>query len=201
MKASDFRSATGVSRETLDRLSAYVELLIRWQKKINLVSHNSLDDIWGRHIFDSAQLLDHVESGDVIDLGTGAGFPGLVLSIMGVTGMSLVESDGRKCVFLREAIRVTGSDAKVLESRVELLDIPPPKLIVSRAFAPLERLLRLAERLIGPATRLVLLKGQGVEYEISMATSSCKVSYRLAPSRSDRSGRILLIDGVSYGTT
>lgn len=189
MKASDFRSATGVSRETLDRLSAYVELLIRWQKKINLVSHNSLDDIWGRHIFNSAQLLDHVELGDVIDLGTGAGFPGLVLSIMGVTGMSLVESDGRKCVFLREAIRVTGSDAKVLESRVELLDIPPPKLIVSRAFAPLERLLRLAERLIGPATRLVLLKGQGVEYEISMATSSCKVSYRLAPvARTDLEG-------------
>src|SRR4030095_4635330 len=101
----DFATACDVSRETLQRLRRYAETLIKWQKSINLVASGSLDDLWRRHMLDSAQLLTYLppQVGGVVDMGTGAGFPGLVLAILGVSTVHLVESDARKCIFLNEA--------------------------------------------------------------------------------------------------
>src|SRR5579872_6350644 len=102
-----------VSRETLDRLTLYVELLIAWNRRINLVGANTIGDIWRRHILDSAQLMPLLPDGTrvVVDVGSGAGLPGLVLAMLGVPEVHLVESDQRKAAFLREAQRVTGTPA------------------------------------------------------------------------------------------
>ena len=105
LSAAEFRQATAVSRETLERLQTYLALLARWQKKINLVGPSTLADPWRRHVLDSAQLLPHIAPGSsLVDLGSGAGFPGLVLAIMAQLDVHLVESDLRKTVFLQESM-------------------------------------------------------------------------------------------------
>src|SRR5437588_12718613 len=109
LSPAEFAAATGVSRETLARLDAYAELLRQWSPRINLVAASTLDDLWRRHVLDSAQLFPLLPPGahSLIDLGSGAGFPGLVLAILGVPAVELIESDARKCAFLREAARGT----------------------------------------------------------------------------------------------
>src|SRR5271155_95056 len=114
-----FAALSGVSRETLARLEAYAELLLRWSARINLVGANTLDDFWRRHFLDSAQILAHVPEGtqSLADLGSGAGFPGLVLAILGVKGVELIEADARKCAFLREAARIAAAPALIRNAR------------------------------------------------------------------------------------
>src|SRR5216684_2729900 len=118
-----FAALSGVSRETLARLEAYAELLREWSVRINLVGAATLGDLWRRHFLDSAQLLRHVPLGtqSLIDLGSGAGFPGLVLAIAGVKGVELVEADSRKCAFLREAARITAAPVQIRNTRIEAL--------------------------------------------------------------------------------
>lgn len=195
-----FAQAENVSRETLDRLRGYVELLLAWNKKINLISKSTEADIWRRHIQDSAQLYPLIprDCSSLADLGSGAGFPGLVLAIMGVRGVRLVESDARKCAFLREAARVTGTDAQVLTQRIETLAPGPVDVITARALAPLADLLALAKPLIGPKTELLFLKGQHIEAELTQAHKiwTMQVDYR--PSRSDPSGSVVRVREVSH---
>ena len=141
-----------VSRETVSRLRAYVELLGRWRLATNLISEASFAEVWTRHIADCAQLLSCAPSARRwLDMGSGAGFPGLVIAIQlaEVDGarVHLVESDQRKCAFLREAIRVSGAPALVHAARVEslaLTDMEPIEALTARAFAPLPRLLQLS---------------------------------------------------------
>src|SRR5437660_4118565 len=123
LSPAEFAAATGVSRETLPRLDAYAELLRRWSPRINLVAASTLDDLWRRHFLDSAQLLPLVPSAarSLIDLGSGAGFPGLVLAILGVPGVELVEADSRKCAFLREAARIAAAPVMIRNARIESL--------------------------------------------------------------------------------
>ena len=99
----------GVSRETLERLKIYVELLLKWQRAINLIGPGTIADVWGRHVLDCGQLMPYIprDKTPVVDIGSGAGLPGLIFAIMGVPDIKLVESDSRKCSFLREAARVT----------------------------------------------------------------------------------------------
>ena len=134
-----FREATNVSRETLDRLRVYADCLTRWQSRINLVARDSLSDLWGRHMLDSAQLVPHISggSGTVTDLGSGAGFPGLVISIITGQEARLIEADERKAAFLREAIRLTEAPATVHNVRIEAIEPWPTRFITARALAPL----------------------------------------------------------------
>ena len=108
IEATNFAKSVNVSRETLAKFQLYAELLKHWQKKINLIGSNTTDSLWERHFLDSAQLMrcipKNLESGPVYDIGSGAGFPGLVLAIMGLKHMHLVDSDSRKCVFLNEVV-------------------------------------------------------------------------------------------------
>src|SRR5262249_24184315 len=116
-----FAALTGVSRETVTRLEAYAGLLRRWSGRINLVGRNTLGDLWRRHFLDAAQLrpLISEKARSLVDLGSGAGFPGLVLAILGVPGVELIESDKRKAVFLREVARITNAPVKIVDSRIE----------------------------------------------------------------------------------
>jgi 16S rRNA (guanine527-N7)-methyltransferase len=194
-----FAAEIGVSRETLDRLEAYAELLRQWAARVNLVGRSTLDDLWRRHFLDSAQLrlLIPEVAGTLVDLGSGAGFPGLVLAILGVPSVQLIESDGRKCAFLREAIRVTGAGAVLREGRAEAMPARPYDIVTARACAPLDRLLGLAERFIGPRTRCLFLKGEQAGEEIAAAREGWNMGVSTRPSLADPRGVVLCLEGVA----
>src|SRR5579871_4207633 len=185
--AAGFAEHFPVSRETLARLEAYVELLVRWAARINLVGRNTLTDLWRRHILDSAQLQPLVPEAarSLIDLGSGAGFPGLVLAILGIGGVELVEADSRKAAFLREAIRITA--------------VPPHAVdvVTARALAPLDRLLDLAAPFIGPDTVCLFPKGEHVVEELTLARKGWTMTSVMRDSIADPRGVVLCLKGVA----
>jgi 16S rRNA (guanine527-N7)-methyltransferase len=191
----DFAAHTRVSRETLDRLTAYADLLVDWNSRHNLVSERSLEDVWRRHFWDSAQLapLIPVSAKTVVDLGSGAGFPGLVLALLLEQQLSvtLIEATAKKADFLRAAADRLGLAVKIRNMRSE--DCPPQifDVITSRACAPLPRLLSYAERFTGPNSVCLFLKGQNVGSELTEAHKSWKMKVRQIPSLTDPSAAIL----------
>ena len=193
-----FLQDSGVSRETVDRLKIYADLLQTWNQKINLVSKSTIPDLWQRHIRDSAQLFPLLPPGaqTLLDLGSGAGFPGLVLSILGVPKVHLAESDQRKCAFLREAARVAGATLTVHAKRIEAIAPFPVDVITARALAPVSELLDLAAPFIGENTKLVFLKGQNVEVELTEAHKRWRISARQIASLTDSAGTIVCMDEV-----
>ena len=195
-----FQHETCVSDEILLRIEAYGSLLEKWQKKINLVGGNTVVDLWNRHMFDSAQLIPLLPRLDcsTLDLGSGAGFPGLILAIMGNTNVTLVESDGRKCAFLREVIRSTNvsSSVRVENCRIEDLSIYQVDVITSRALAPLEKLLELAEPFFRKDTICLFLKGKKVDEELIQAEKSWEMLVSKIQSKSSLTGVILKLEDV-----
>ncbi|MGE5503628.1 MAG: 16S rRNA (guanine(527)-N(7))-methyltransferase RsmG [Actinomycetota bacterium] len=200
MGPEEFRTSTGVSRETLERLQAYAELLAKWQPRINLVGPDTLPDLWRRHFLDSAQLSGLVgEVRRVVDIGSGAGFPGLVLAVMGAPDVHLIESDARKCAFLREAARVAATPVTIHNKRIE--QVPPlgADLVTARALAPLPRLLEWAAPHLGQGGRCLFLKGRGSEDELTAATKDWNIAVERVPSITDPSGVILHLREVHRG--
>ena len=180
----------------MERLSTYERLLRRWQAAINLVGPSTMGDLWRRHFLDSAQLLDLIPPeppSGLLDLGSGAGFPGLVLAILGVPDVHLVESDARKCVFLKEAARVTETLVTVHAARIADLPVRPFGIITARALAPLDELLGLAVPHMAPGGCLLLHKGRDVDRELTAAQKRWKLQLTRASSRSDAEGVILTI--------
>jgi 16S rRNA (guanine527-N7)-methyltransferase len=167
-------SGLAVSHDALERLESVVALLERWQAIHNLVGPGTLDDVWERHIADSAQLVDLFPAARRwLDLGSGAGFPGLVIAILlrGVEGASvaLVESNQKKCAFLREAVRVTGAPAEVVCDRIESVAkrwAEPLDVVTARALAPLPVLCGLVAPLLSRGAVGVFHKGRGLDVEI-----------------------------------
>jgi 16S rRNA (guanine527-N7)-methyltransferase len=200
-----FAELTNVSRETLKRFQAYAELLTKWQGAINLVAPNSLNDLWRRHMLDSAQLYAYVPTGcrNLVDLGSGAGFPGLVLAIMGVVEVHLIESDARKAVFLAEAARAAGlhpgANPVIHRCRVEEMSGWMADVVTARACAPLGRLLDLAEPFIGPDTVCLFPKGERVADELTLAGKQWRMEVESLPSISDPSGKILRLGKFRRG--
>ena len=192
-----------VSRETLGLLSDYLDLLEKWQAKINLVGKATLRDIWMRHVVDSAQLWPLAPERAKIwtDLGSGAGFPGLVIAIVGRERpgleVHLIESDQRKAVFLREVIRLTGAPAKVHMGRIEELAPWPSDVVTARALAPLERLLPLAEPFAGKEGIALFLKGKSAENELTDARAWGTFEVEVIPSRSGAEGAIVKLSRLS----
>jgi 16S rRNA (guanine527-N7)-methyltransferase len=193
-----FAALTDVSRETVERLEAYAELLKRWSGRINLVSRNTLGDLWRRHFLDSAQLLPFIpaKARSLVDLGSGAGFPGLVLAILGVPGVELIESDARKGVFLREAARIANAPVKIVDSRIEAAKPRCVDVVTARACAPLDKLLPLAQRFIGPKTVCLFLKGEHAEEELTAARRGWRMTTAQHPSRADPRGVILKLEQI-----
>ncbi len=199
----DFQAATNVSRETLARLKAFVGLLGEWNSRHNLVSPKSLAEVWERHIWDSAQLAPLVPPGArrLVDIGSGAGFPGLVLALLlepaGVR-VVLYEATRKKCDFLAEAAARTGLSVEVRNARAEECAPEPFDVVTARACAPLTRLLSYARPFLSPTTLCLFLKGQTVGAELTEARKSWRMIVTEHPSRSHPSGVILALREVRH---
>lgn len=196
----DFSNETRVTRETLSRLSTYVNLLVEWNQRLNLVAPSTIPDAWRRHMLDSAQLEPLIPPGTetVVDLGSGAGFPGLVLAIMRPDlKVHLVESIQKKCRFLEAVVAATGASAVVHAARAEDLKGLKADLVTARAVAPLERLFPLAHPFFGPRTTALFLKGRSLNDELTLATKSWRLVATPIPSRSDPSGFVLRVTGLT----
>jgi 16S rRNA (guanine527-N7)-methyltransferase len=205
MSAAEFAALSNVSRETLDRLELYVTLLHKWQKAINLVGADSLTDVWRRHILDSAQLAEYIpKSAQIItDFGSGAGFPGLALSIILDRPVHLIESAGKKAAFLREVARLTKAPAVVHNDRIEKVVPWRSDVVTARALAPLGQLMTLSEPFLGDAgnnATCVFLKGGRTEEELTEANKSWTMAVERFPSVSDPTGTILRIRDIRRDT-
>jgi 16S rRNA (guanine527-N7)-methyltransferase len=177
------------------RIEPFVDLVERWNDTVRLVSRKDIPELWRRHVEDSLQLLPYVppEAKRAIDLGSGAGFPGLILSVALDLHVDLVEADHRKAAFLREAIHRLEADATVHAERIENLTIPPAEVVTARALAALPQLCGYAAPLLAAGGLCLFLKGAGVEAEIEAAKTAWHMTVQSFPSRTDPSGRILAI--------
>ena len=197
--AAEFARLADVSHETTERIAAFLDLLRLWRKRTNLVGPRELDDPWRRHVLDSAQLAALVPetAGRVVDLGSGAGFPGLVLALVldpRGTSVDLIESNRRKAAFLEAAIRETGAPARVHCARIESRPVPPAPAATARACAPLRKLLGHARPLVADGGRAIFPKGRRVEAELTDARQEWIFAHRRHPSLSDPDGVILTIE-------
>lgn len=196
-----FSRVFNVSRETLERLDAYESLLKKWNQKINLVSRNTLDDIWNRHFADSAQISQHIDknSSNWLDFGSGAGFPALVAAALAIEkrpdlSFTLVESDQRKAAFLLVVSNTLGLKVKVMSERIESVQIKPADIITARAVAPLDRLLSLAAPHAHKSTVLLFPKGNNYESELTAARKHWHIEAEVIPSVTDSGSVILRIE-------
>jgi 16S rRNA (guanine527-N7)-methyltransferase len=182
-----------VSRETIEKFQAYLTLLEKWQRRINLVSNSTLAEAWQRHILDSGQLVAFYppQTRQILDVGSGAGFPGLVLAIMGGVTVDLVESDQRKAVFLSTVIRELGLPAKVHNQRIETMPNLCPDVITARALAPVPKLLNLIETQLHSDGVCLFLKGASVEDELTNLQSYSTMVATTYPSLSGANGVVL----------
>ena len=205
---AEFASLFGVSRETTERLEIYADTLGFWQRTINLVAPGTLDTLWQRHFADSAQLLALAPKAAETwaDLGSGAGFPGLVIAILLIDQglhprMTLIESDQRKAAFMSEVVRRTGlASAMTVDILCERIEAPATRarvgkadVVTSRALAPLHELMHLTAPFFGPRTVALFLKGRTIEAELAAAAETWHMDYELVPSRTDRHGRIVVL--------
>ena len=195
-----------VSRETYEKLRDYESLIQKWNPSINLVAKSTLSDIWNRHIVDSAQVYYTAAakiSGNCTDIGSGGGLPAIVIAILAQSTdkqvqMTMVESDKRKSVFLRTAIRELDlNNANVLNERIENVQIPVSKFISARALAPLTELFGFAQKLSDDKTTLLFQKGKNWLTEIEIAQNHWSFDYEAFKSETDSNAVILKIRGLS----
>ena len=192
-----------VSSDTLDKLKIYEALLHKWQAKINLVSPTTLDDSWGRHFEDSMQVEKCLpENANILfDLGSGAGFAGLVLAIMRPDiDVSLVESDQKKCSFLKTVSRETGAKTTVVNERIEKFqNTVTPDVVTARALASLKKLFDYCEKWIieNPSITLIFLKGERVQEELNDISGTWEYDLRTCQSETQSEAKILIFSNIS----
>lgn len=189
-----------VPRETAERLEQFVALLQKWTQSINLVSKGDRDLVWSRHILDSLRFIPLIPAGVSrgLDLGSGAGFPGLVAALATSIPFDLVEADQRKAAFLIEAQRVTGAPVQVHCTRIEELSLPRVPLITARALAPLATLMAHAHRLLAPGGTALFAKGARVEDEIAHAEKHWRMHIRRFDHPNDSGSTILAVTDIAH---
>ena len=203
----EFQAETNVSRETIERLETYVDILKTWSAWLNLIGPGTMGQIWHRHFFDSAQFLTHAppHGADTpriwADIGSGAGFPGMVLAILGVGPMHLVEANSNKCEFLAEVSLATGTQITLHDRRIENMDPEDfsgtgPDVIAVRAVAPLPKFLKSISKIITPTTVLLLAAGQDVAGPLTKAGKSWKMTVERLPSVTHPASNFLRIQGL-----
>lgn len=186
-----------LSASQLEVLSLYEQVLMRWSKRLNLISVSNTKDLWSRHIGDAIQLTNYIPGKEarIIDIGSGAGMPGLVLAGLGYTNVALVEADKRKCVFLREAAREMSITVEVINKRVERLNPLHADIVVARACSDMQTLLAWSLRHLNNKGSLCFLKGKSILSELPFANSE-SMEYCLFNSLVDPSGVIVMIKNV-----
>ncbi len=198
-----FAAEFGVSRETLDRLKAFDALLLNWSSRHNLIARSTIEDRWERHYRDSGQLYALLPEGakTLVDLGSGAGFPGLVLAAMGDQRglyVTLVESTGKKAAFLAAAIEAMGlKNVAVIPQRIESITISTQDVVTARALAQLDKLLAYAYEFAGEKTIHIFPKGQDIEAELTAAAKSWHMKVEKQPSVTSPGSAILVIRDVT----
>ncbi|MEM7619100.1 MAG: 16S rRNA (guanine(527)-N(7))-methyltransferase RsmG [Pseudomonadota bacterium] len=222
--AIDFAQAFGVSRETIEKLEQYEALLKLWQKSKNLIANSTINDIWHRHFADSAQLLQHIPKStkNLVDIGSGAGFPALVLAILMQdsqaatksfqnTALHLVESNTKKCAFLQEVARKLDLSSKSHTNSIAFVEIHNCRIetlhesaqhmsidcVTARALASLDKLLGLTHPFLQQNTELVFLKGRDTEKEIQNAKKIWRFEYEDCLSMTETAGTIIKITNVA----
>ncbi|WP_317056452.1 16S rRNA (guanine(527)-N(7))-methyltransferase RsmG [Roseovarius rhodophyticola] len=192
-----------VSRETMERLERYSELLVKWNPRINLVSKSTIDDLWTRHILDSAQIFE-IPKGGIrrwVDLGSGGGFPGLVVAVLvreleQQFEIMLVESDARKCAFLSSVARELDLKVQIKNDRIENLNSLDADIVSARALADLSSLLDLSERHLAQGATLLLMKGKKWRSELETAQSKWNFDCQIVKSKTSEGSVILCVSGV-----
>ncbi|GJD33572.1 16S rRNA (guanine(527)-N(7))-methyltransferase RsmG [Methylobacterium aerolatum] len=196
-------AAFDVSRETRAALDLYVEQLRRWQTVKNLVGPSTLKEVWSRHVADALQLLSLApEAKRWVDLGSGAGIPGLILAIAGRERgirVTLVESNSRKCAFLNEAARLTGAPAEIRNARIEtvMAGLGGSDVVCARALASLDQLLAWSAPLLNSGTIGLFPKGRDVQAELTQAAARWTFTHDLVPSRTDSEARIVRVTALT----
>ena len=200
------RDLPALPREALERLEALEALVRRWTGRINLVAPSTLPDLWTRHIVDSAQLwpLAPADAATWADLGSGAGFPGLVIAAIAVNAgtpqVTLVESDGRKCAFLRTAARELGLRVTVLDQRVEAAEPLAAAVVSARALAPLPALLPLVARHLALGGTALLPKGKDFAAELEAARAAgWRFTAEAIPSTTAPAACVLRLRDIAHG--
>jgi len=191
---------SNVSRETISKLRHFEELVLKWTKSINLISPSTTREIWSRHVADSAQVFGH--AGECwttwTDIGSGGGFPGLVIAILDEQNRQvvLVESDQRKCLFLKTVRRELDLSVEIIDQRIESAQMPASDILSARALAPLVDLMPHAERLLKPKGRALFPKGARYQEELDQAALCWHFDVVAHPSQTNLESRILELSGI-----
>ena len=192
-----------VSRETLDALKYFEDLVVLWNPAINLISNSSVSDLWSRHIIDSAQLFLFTlpDEGLWLDVGSGGGFPGIVVSIIArelapSLRVALVESDKRKCVFLRTVVRELGLSVKVINDRIENVKLDDVAYLSSRALRNLNSLLFIVENNVSRETICVFPKGRSYKKELVESQKNWKFDLNLIDSNTSEDSKVIVLKGL-----
>jgi len=203
IEADRVLDSLNVSRETSDRLRTLADLLLKWNPRINLVSKSTLDSLWTRHIFDSAQIFDLVPHpvGHWVDIGSGGGFPGLVVAIFAAEKdptqkTTLIESDQRKCAFLRTVLRETGVPGTVLSKRIEQADPQGADVLSARALADLSQLCEFSVRHMQKSGTALFPKGVTWQKELRDAGESWSFSPEVITSKSKQEAVVLKLGDI-----
>ncbi|WP_347939231.1 16S rRNA (guanine(527)-N(7))-methyltransferase RsmG [Rickettsia oklahomensis] len=186
-----------VPHEMLEKLEMFQELIKKWNKAINLVSDNSIHNFWQRHILDSLQLIQYIDNKEIhlVDIGSGSGFPGIVLSIAGVAKVSLIEADLRKCIFLEEASKLSNNNIQIINQRIEKVEMDC-SILTCRAFSNLNTIFNCIKN-ISVQEKFLLLKGKNYLTEIVEAKKKWLFDYLIHQSISFREGKILEVSNLT----
>ncbi len=191
-------SAIDVPRETLDLITRFLDFLRCEAARHNLIAASTINHLWSRHVVDSAQLVPLAAAGPWIDLGSGAGFPGLIAAVLRPEPTTLVESRRKRAEFLRASADLLNiaARASIIQGRAETIDPAPYATISARAFAPLDALFTVGQRFVGPDTRWILPKGRGAQAELDMARRTWQGDFRIHPSITDPDSAIIVAERV-----
>ncbi|AAU03561.1 16S rRNA (guanine(527)-N(7))-methyltransferase RsmG [Rickettsia typhi] len=186
-----------VPSEIIQKLDILQNLIKKWNKSINLISDNTIPNFWQRHILDSLQLMQYISNKEIhlVDIGSGAGFPGIVLSIAGVAKVSLIEADLRKCIFLEKASKISNNSIQIINQRIEKIEIDC-NILTCRAFSNLNTIFNCTQN-ISVREKFLLLKGKNYLTEIVKAKEKWLFDYLIHQSITCRSGKILEVNNLT----
>lgn len=187
-----------ISLLEIERLKSFINLLLNYNQQYNLIGKSTVEDVWNRHILDSAQLLKYIKNENLVvgDFGSGAGFPAIILSILGIKEVHLIEKSFRKCEFLQVAAKISSNKIFIHQKKVEEIKNLSFDILTSRAFAPLVDLIPIIKPFLKKDGHGIFLKGKNFENEINLAKKNNKFDYNIHSSLSSKEGRVLIINNI-----